>query len=98
MERLLADARQAQAAAEQAGRQARGEKDRAWEHVDGLTRRLEAIDADRLRAERDDLRLENANLRARLVLGDRSELARARETIAHLEAGLAAAERRSVSL
>ncbi|MEV0996890.1 hypothetical protein [Nonomuraea sp. NPDC050202] len=98
LERALADARQAQAEAEQAEQQIRVEKDRAWEHVDRLTRRLAAIDGDRLRGERDDLRLENSTLRARLMLGDRSELARARETIAALEARLEAVERGSVTL
>ncbi|WP_433513727.1 hypothetical protein ACQP2T_60960 [Nonomuraea sp. CA-143628] len=98
LERALADARQAQAEAEQAERQMRVEKDRAWEHVDRLTRRLAAIDGDRLRGERDDLRLENATLRTRLALGDRSELARARETIARLEARMEAVERGAVTL
>ncbi|MGN9847332.1 hypothetical protein ACTMTI_55605 [Nonomuraea sp. H19] len=94
MERALDDARKAQAEAEQAEQQARVETGRAWEHVDRLTRWLAAIDADRLRGERDDLLLDNANLRARLASGDRSELARARETIARLEA----AERGTVTL
>ncbi|MEU4513223.1 hypothetical protein AB0G05_27315 [Nonomuraea wenchangensis] len=98
LERALADARQAQAEAEQAEQQARVEKDRAWDQVDRLTRRLSGINGDRLRAERDDLLLENATLRARLALGDRSELARARETIAALEARLEAAERGTVTL
>ncbi|MEU4231076.1 hypothetical protein AB0F17_42865 [Nonomuraea sp. NPDC026600] len=98
LERVLADTRQAQGEAEQAEQQTRVEKDRAWEHVDRLTRRLAAIDGDRLRGERDDLRLENATLRARLALGDRSELARARETIARLEARLEAVERGVVTL
>ncbi|MEU6712931.1 hypothetical protein ABZ897_15735 [Nonomuraea sp. NPDC046802] len=98
LERAVADARQAQAEAEQAEQQSRAEKDQAWEHVDRLTKRLGAIDADRLRGERDDLLLENATLRARLELGDRSELVRARETIARLEARLEAVERGVVTL
>ncbi|MET8006312.1 hypothetical protein [Nonomuraea glycinis] len=94
----LADARQAQAEAEQAERATRAEKDRAWEHVDRLTRRLGAVNVDQLRGERDDLRLENAVLRGRLMLGGRHELLRARETIATLTARLEALERGIVTL
>ncbi|MFI6900354.1 hypothetical protein ACIBKY_03780 [Nonomuraea sp. NPDC050394] len=97
LERAVADAQQAQAEAELTAHQACAEKHHAWQHVDRLTRRLTAIDADQLRGERDDLLLENASLRARLALGDRSELARARETIACLDARLAAAERGAVA-
>lgn len=98
LERLLTDARREQAAAELHAEQARQERDKAWEHVAVLTRRLAALDGDRLRAERDDLLLENAILRGRLILGDREELLRARETIARLTARLDAASRGIVTV
>ncbi|GAA4209283.1 hypothetical protein GCM10022252_75550 [Streptosporangium oxazolinicum] len=94
----LAATREALADAEAEAALMRGERDRAWEQVARLTARLDAADADALRAERDDLALANAVLRSGLASGSREELLRERETNARLTARLAALQDGVVTL